>query len=154
MNNVIVRSNTRLHKWGWGILLILSAFMFVQGVAGYFIIKSPGILDQFIGAQMSEVRQSYPTVADQVVRQADNFSILSAGFGLLAFVMAWEGLRHNARWAWNAYWIVIGTLAAIAFNTLVRDGKLDTLAFFYIVVAVVGQLLAHRGLRSPSDATS
>ena len=62
--------------------------------------------------------------------------------------MAWEGLRHNARWTWNAYWIVIGTLAVIAFNTLVRDGKLDALTFFYIGIAVVGQLLARKGLLS------
>jgi hypothetical protein len=151
MNNVIVRSSARLHKWGWGILLLFSAFMFLQGVAGYFIIKSPGILDQFIGAPMSEIRQSYPSVADQVVRQVDNFSILSAGFGLLAFLLAWEGLRHNERWAWNAYWIVIGTLAVIGFNTLMRDRKLDIFTFFYIVIAVVGQLLARTGLLSPSD---
>jgi hypothetical protein len=154
MNSAIVRPNTRIHKWGRGILLLFSAFLFLQGVAGYFFIKSPGILDQFIGAPMSDVGQSYPSVAELVVRQADNFSILSAGFGLLAFLMAWEGLRHSAHWAWNAYWIVIGTLAVIAFNTFVREGKLDVITLFYIVIAVAGQLLARKGLLAPSNGMS
>jgi hypothetical protein len=143
-------SKTRTQKWGWGILLVVSALLALNGVAVYFMSASPAIFEQDTGVPMSEVRQAYPTVADQVVREGQTIAILLGGFGLLALMVALEGLRHRSRWAWNAGWVVVATLAGIAIKTLVQTGRLDIGLSYLALAAVVtvGQLLARRGLAS------
>ncbi|MBI2917495.1 MAG: hypothetical protein HYY01_05820 [Chloroflexi bacterium] len=139
---------TRTQKWGWGILIVVSAVLVLNGVGLYFLSASPTTFEQDTGVPIAEVRQAYPTVADQVVREGQNISILSAAFGVLTLLVALEGFRHGSRWAWNATWVLVGWLVVGGLQALVVGGRLDIGGFFlaFAAVALVGQLLARRGL--------
>jgi hypothetical protein len=135
-------------KWGWGILIAVSAVLVLNGAALYFMSASPSIFQQDTGVPMAEVREAYPTVADQVVREGQNVAILSAAFGALTLTVALEGLRNGSRWAWNATWVLVAWLVVGGFQSLVVNGRLDIGGFFLATaaVALVGQLLARRGV--------
>jgi lysylphosphatidylglycerol synthetase-like protein (DUF2156 family) len=138
---------SRTSKWGWGILVVLAILLVLNGVALYFISAWPSTFEQDTGVSMSEVRQTFPTVVDQVVRGGQTTSILLAGFGLLALVVAVEGFRHASRWAWNAMWILVAMMAVVGVRATVMG---QVFGLYYLVigaVALVGQLLARRGWR-------
>ncbi|MBI2873359.1 MAG: hypothetical protein HYY00_09265 [Chloroflexi bacterium] len=139
---------TRTQKWGWGILIAVSALLVLGGVGMYFLGDSPATFEQDTGVPMAEVRQAYPTVADQVVREGQNIQILVAAFGVLTLLVALEGFRHGSRWAWNATWVLVGWLVVGGLQALVVGGRLDIGGFFlaFAAVALVGQLLARRVL--------
>ncbi|MBI5290632.1 MAG: hypothetical protein HY872_02010 [Chloroflexi bacterium] len=145
-----VQAQSRAAKWGWGILIALSAFLALNGVGLYFLSASPAIFEQDTGVPMAEVSRTYPTVADQVVREGQNISILLTGFGLLALAVALEGFRHGSRWVWNSTWVLVAWLVVGAFQALVVSGRLAFGGFYlaFAVIALVGQLLARRGLAS------
>jgi hypothetical protein len=107
--------------WGWRILLIVSGFLALNGVGLYLFI-----------------------VDTQIER---TIGVLLAAFGVLALVVAWEGARHGTRWAWNATWVVVGTLAAVGVHML-RGDRADLVATYLLLaaIALVGQLLARRGV--------
>lgn len=148
MNKTSSQVQSRAAKWGWGILIAVSALLVVNGVGLYFLSASPAIFEQDTGVPMAEVSRAYPTVANQVVREGQNVAILSTCFGLLALVVALEGFRHGTRWAWNAAWVLVAWPVVGGFQTLVVNGRLDLGGFFvaFGVIALVGQLLARRGL--------
>ena len=139
---------TRTQKWGWGILIALSALLALSGVVLYFMSASPTISEQDTGVPMAEVRQAYPTVADQVVREGQSISILSAAFGVLTLTVALEGFRHGSRWAWNATWVLVAVLVALSVQVLVVSGRLGIggWSLSLAAVALLGQLLARRWL--------
>ena len=150
MNVTQVSSRPNVAKWGWGILLVVSALLVLNGVALYFISASPTTFEQDTGVSMAAVRQAFPTVADHVVREGQIISVLLASMGLMAVVVALEGYRVGNRWAWMAMWILVGMLAFFAFGFLVSADRPDIGGFYLLLVAVtlVGQLLARTGLSS------
>lgn len=148
MSNTGGRTQTRTQKWGWGILIALSALLVLGGVGSYFMSASPANFEQDTGVPMAEVRQAYPTVADQVVREGQNVLILTASLGLLALVVALKGFRHGSRWAWNATWVLVGWLVVGGLQSLLTNGRLDIGYLAFAAVAVMGQLLARPGRAS------
>ncbi len=143
-------SKTRIQKWGWGILLVMSALMALNGVSWLFVGPSMSLsyIDQIAATPSTNFRQTYPAVADHVARNARQVAIWIAAFGLLALIVALEGFRHGSRWAWNAMWVFVGAPTAVGINYS-AGGELgfDNLGLFSVaVVALVGQLLARRGL--------
>jgi hypothetical protein len=144
------QAQSRNAKWGWGILVAISAMLLLNGVALYFISASPTTFEQDTGVPMAEVRRAFPTVADQVVRGGQAVSILLAGFGLLALIAALSGYCYAPRWAWNATWAFTGTLAAFFIWAMIAGGRLDIGGFylFLAAAALVGQVLARPG-RAP-----
>jgi hypothetical protein len=148
MNNVVEGTQTRTQKWGWGALLVISALLALNGVGLYFISASPSTFEQDTGVPIDEVREAFPSVADHVVREGQIISILLAGLGLLALMVALAGYRQGSRWAWNTMWVLVGLLAVLTVWTIAVGGRFD-IGGFYLVMAVVtlaGQLLAGRGM--------
>ncbi len=137
---------SRTSKWGWGILIALSALLALNGVIWFFMGGSLSTFEQDTGIPLSEFRQAYPTVADGIARQARQVAIWYGAFGLLALGVAREGFRHSSRWAWNATWVLVGAPAAAGVNVL-AGGELGLgLGMLGVAaVALVGQLLARRG---------
>jgi hypothetical protein len=134
-------------KWGWGIQLVLSALLVLNGVFLFFYESSPSAFEQATGVSLSQFTQTYPTVANSIARDAQNLSILSTGLGLLALVVSWGGFRSGSRWAWNAIWVLVGLLAVLGVRGLVGGSpSVGVLFLFLTAVALVGQLLASRGL--------
>lgn len=143
-------NQSRTSKWGWGILLAISALLALNGVMLYFFSASPDVFEQDTGVPMSEVRQSYPTVVDQVVEEGQLISILLAAMGLTTLMVAWEGFRRRTQWAWNTLWVLVGMLAVAGLRSALLGGRPDIGGFYLALAAVtlVGQLLARRGLAS------
>lgn len=125
---------------------MLSAFLVLNGVGLFFIESSLSAFEQDTGVPLSEFRQAYPTVANHIAREGQTISILLAGLGLLALVVSLGGLRHHSRWAWNAIWVLVGVLAGLGVRALVGGQPFGLISLFVAAVALVGQLLAGRGL--------
>lgn len=109
-------------RWGWRILVTLSGLLLLNGIALYLFI-----------------------VDTQVER---TIGVLLAAFAVLSLAVTLEGLRHGTWWAWNATWVVVISLVAVAAHTFTGD-RLDVpLSYLlYAAVALGGQLLAREGLR-------
>ena len=140
------RSQSRVSKWGWGILLVISALLVLNGVAVFFISARPSTFEGDTGVPMSEVREMFPTVVDEVVGAGQNLSILLAGIGLITVMLAWEGFRRRSRWAWNTLWVLFGTLAVAGLKSALLSGRPDIGSLYIGLAAVtlVGLLLAHK----------
>lgn len=110
-------SQSRIAKWGWGILLVVSALLVLNGAVLFFI-----------------------------EREGQTLWIVLASFGLLALVAALGGFRHGSRWAWNAMWVLVGMLAVVGVRALVGGQSFGLWYLFIAAMGLVGQLLARRGL--------
>ena len=114
------KSPLRTVKWGWGLLVTLSALLALNGLALYFFI------------------------ADSHLMQT--VSLMEIGVGLLALVVAWEGFRQGTRWAWKAIWVLVALLATLGLHMLLRGDAGVSLWYLSLAgVALFGQLLVRRG---------
>lgn len=140
-------SRSRAAKWGWGLLLLLSALLALNGV-GWFL-TGPSIslasIEQDTGMSVSEFRQAYPTVADSIAVNARQVAIWFMSFGILALLVALEGFRRGSRWAWYAAWVLVAAPAAVGLNELVEGGAAFGLAALGLgAIGLLGQILAGR----------
>ncbi len=120
-------------RWGWGLLLAVSALLMVNGAAWY--VFGP----QRVAVDFGPVDQS---AVQLMAKTRQQVAIWYLSFGLLALLVALEGFRHGSRWAWNAMWVVVGATAAV--------GVLYTQGFGVFMlgaaaIAVVGLVLARTG---------
>lgn len=140
------KSQSGLGKWGWGILLVVSVLLILNGVTWFFTgprlswIEELGILEEF--------RQAYPAIAANYATNTRQVAIWFTSFGLLALLVAWEGFRNGSRWAWYAMWVLVAALVALGVLYLTGFG---IVLLGLAVLAVVGQLLAWKGLSPPAD---
>jgi hypothetical protein len=132
-----IRKQSRLARWGWGILLTVSALLVLNGILWFFI--GP----QREGAEIEGFRQAFPALAQQMATNARQVAIWFMSFGLLALLVALEGFRHGSRWAWNATWVVVAVLTAIG---ILYRGGFGVILLGLVPIVLVGQLLARRGL--------
>jgi hypothetical protein len=139
MTTTEVRNQSRLAKWGWVILLVISALLALNGVLWFFL--GP----QQVVASLEEFPQAYPSIAPQMATNARQVAIWFMSFGLLALLVALKGYRHGSRWAWYATWNLVALLTAI--GVLYRDGY-GVILLGLVPLALVGQLLAGKGLAS------
>lgn len=139
------RNQSRLAKLGWGILLVTSALLALNGVLWFFF--GP----QQVGGSLEEFGPVNPTIARQMATNARQVAIWYLAFGLLALLVALEGLRRRSRRAWYATWILVPLLAAI--GMLYRDG-FGVILLGLAVIALAGQLLAGRGFSSNANETA
>jgi uncharacterized RDD family membrane protein YckC len=144
----VVQTRQRSSPWGWSILMVLCAFLVINGIWLFFSVGSPVVFEGDTGVSLSELQAAYPTVAAVMERRGQNISVLLMGLGVLAFVVAFAGLKMGSVWAWNALWALVLALAAIAALTL-TEGRAD-LGIYYLLLALIAasaQLLARKGLR-------
>lgn len=80
-----------------------------------------------------------------MTRNVRQVAIWFMSFGLLALMVALEGFRHGSRWAWYATWVLVA--ATVAIGILNRAG-FGVVLLGLTAIALVGQLLARRGLAS------
>lgn len=142
-------SQLRTAKWGWGILLVLSVLLVLNGIFLFFFEGSLSAFEQDTGVALSQFRQAYPTVANNIAREGENLSIIFTGLGLMALVVSLGGFRSGSRWAWNSIWVLVGLFAVGGVRALV--GGSPSVGVFYLfltAMALVGQLLARKELVS------
>lgn len=138
-------------KLGWGILLVISA-LHIFYISWFF--SGPNIMLANIAERtsldQSEFQQGSPSAFDVITLVARQFAIVNAALGLLALLVSWKGFRHGSRWAWRAMWVLVAALMAVAATFIMAGGVTPTALVFLSLgaVALVGQLLARRGLPS------
>jgi hypothetical protein len=117
-----------LAKWGWGILLVISALLALDGAIWYFI--GPNII------------------------HARLVAVLLLALGMLALLVALEGYRNGSPWAWYSSWILVVALLAVG-GIEVGEGEylFGFLMLGLAVVAFAGQLLARKDLSSRASQT-
>lgn len=135
-------------RWGWGILLVLSLLLALNGIALYFISASPSTFEQDTGVTYEEVQAAFPSVAEQVIREGQLLSVLLAVIGLMAAVASWAGFRRGSRWAWTITGILLAMLAFFAVRFFLIDARADIGGFYLALalIALVGQVLSGRSL--------
>lgn len=141
-------SQSRTAKWGWGILLGMSALLTYAGLSWYFGLPQMALenIAEYASLEPGVFMQGKPSAFDIITLIARGYGAGYAALGLFALIIALEGYRHGTRWAWMAMWVLVAAYAALAFTMSAEPFGL--VIFFFAAVALVGQLLARRGLAS------
>lgn len=136
-------NQSRSSKWGWGVLMAISALLILNGVALFFISDNPSTFEQDTGIPMSEVRDMYPTVVNEVVDGGQSISMLLVSLGVLSLMVIWEGFRHQTRWAWNTLWVLFGTLLVVGLKAILLDARSDIGGLYLglATITLIGELL-------------
>lgn len=141
------RAQSRTAKWGWGILIALSALLILNGAGWFFVGPSLSFFEMDTGVSLEEFRQAYPTVARNIATNARQVAIWFMAFGALALLVALEGYRHGSRWAWRASWVLVAAPAAVGINVLAGgEGAFGFGILGVAALGLAGQLLARWGL--------
>lgn len=146
MTNNAALTQTRGARWGWALLLVVSALVVLNGVALFFISSSPATFEQDTGVAYQEVAAEFPTVAEQVQREGQTIATLLAAIGLMAAAASWSGFRNGGRWAWTVTGILLLLLTYFVLRFLLVDGRADIGGLYLVLgfLALVGQVLTSR----------
>ncbi len=121
-------ARTTMAKWGWGILLVISGLLALDGAIWYFV--GPNII------------------------HARLVAVLLMALGMLALLVALEGYRNGSPWAWYSSWVLV--MALLAFGVIeVGEGEylFGGIMLGSAAVTFVGQLLARKDLSSRASQT-
>jgi hypothetical protein len=124
-------------RWGWGLLLAVSALLMLNGAAWY--VFGP----QRVAGDLEAFGSVDPSVVQFMAKTRQQVAIWYLSFGLLALLVALEGFWHGSRWAWNAMWVVVGATAAVG---LLYAQGFGVFMLGAAALAVAGLVLARRGL--------
>lgn len=139
---------SRASKWGWGILLGLSALLALAGVNWFMTLPDLALdnIAERTSLEPAGFMIGETSAFDVITLIARGYGAGYAALGLFALIIALEGCRHGTRWAWMAMWVFVAACAALAFTMGAEPFGL--VIFFFAAAALVGQLLARRGLAS------
>lgn len=131
-------TQSRAAKWGWGLLMVVSALLLFNGIAWFFL----GPEAERADLSALEFSQLYPDIADQMANNGRQVAIWYIAFSSLALLVALEGFRNGSRRAWYAMWIVVAALVAVG---VLYVGGFGAGLLVLAVVALIGMLLARKG---------
>jgi len=86
---------TKVSKWGWGIMVTLSAVLIINGLHLYMIIVETA--------------------------QQQTIAILLTGFGALSLVAALDGYRNRSKPAQAGMWVVLFVMAVISLHMFLNE---------------------------------
>lgn len=138
---------SRTAKWGWGILLGLSALLTLVGV-NWFIGLPHLALDniaQRTSLEPGEFMLGEPSSFDVITLIARGYGTGYSALGLLAFLVALEGYRNGTPWAWTAMWVLVAAFTIMAINFTLAAREIHVLSvgiFAFAVLTLAGLLLA------------
>jgi hypothetical protein len=138
---------TKTAKWGWGILLIMSALLILAGIGWYFGLPEMALenIAERTSLEPDGFMVGKPSAFDVITLIARGYGAGYTSLGLMALLVALEGYRNGTRWAWMAMWVLVAAYTALGATFGVNHPVgLGILAF--AVVALAGILLARRGL--------
>lgn len=133
-------------RWGWGIQLVISALLVVNGLSWLFIgpNNSSSYQAQELSITAAEYHQNYPNAASGVERNARQVAIWFIAYGALALLVFQQGYRYGPPWVWTAGWIQVAVLVAIGILYLAGIG---IILLPLAVIGLVGQILIRAGRR-------
>ncbi|HEX6299771.1 MAG TPA: hypothetical protein VF148_04840 [Acidimicrobiia bacterium] len=148
------RESPKVARWGWGILLAVTALLILNGLAWLFVGPDVEVDEMATALRMhaSEFEQAHPAAVDFVARQTRQVAVWYIAFGLLALFVILAGSRRSARWAWKAGWVLFAAPAAVGLVQLVGGGASFAYAMLALAgITLIGQLLARADLEYPGD---
>jgi hypothetical protein len=145
------KNQSRAAKVGWGILLVMSTLLLLAGINWFITLPELALenIAERTSLEPAGFMMGEPSAFDVITLIARGYGAGYAALGLLALLVALEGYRNGTRWAWMAVWVLVAAYTALgAVFTWAAGGVnpmgLGILAF--AVVALVGQMLARKGL--------
>jgi len=140
---------TRTAKWGWGILLVMSAILILAGIGWYFSLPEMALenISERTSLEPDGFMVGKPSAFDIITLIARGYGAGYAVLGLMALLIALDGYRYGRRWTWMAMWVLVLAYAAIAVIFLLA-GETYTLSFGVLAlagVAMAGLWLARKG---------
>jgi hypothetical protein len=142
-------SQSRTARWGWGILLGLSCLLIFAGVNWFMTLPDLALenIAERTSLEPAGFMMGETSAFDVITLIARGYGAGYAALGLLALIVALEGYRHGARWAWLAMWVLVAAYAALAFTMGAERGNPFGLVILLLAAAaLVGQMLARTGL--------
>jgi hypothetical protein len=150
MDNNPEINRTRTAKWGWGILLGVSAMLILAGIGWY--VSLPEMALENIAERTSLGPEGFmvgaPSAFVIITLIARGYGAGYAALGLMALLVALEGYRNGTRWAWMVMWVLVLAYASIA-GIFLLAGETYALSFgvlAFAMITVVGLLLASKDL--------
>jgi hypothetical protein len=143
------KSQSRVAKWGWGILMGASVLLMLAGASWYFSLPQMLLenIAEYATLEPGDLMQGKPSAFDIISLIARGYGAGYAALGLLGLLVSMEGYRNGTRWAWTARWVLVAIFVALAGIFLLPGDYAPGLGTFALaVVALVGMLLARRGL--------
>ncbi|MEJ2599425.1 MAG: hypothetical protein P8Z00_13905 [Anaerolineales bacterium] len=146
-NQEIIR--TRRAKWGWVILLGMSALLTLAGIGWYLNLPQMALdnIVEYTNLESNVFVQGEPSAYDVIAVITRGYGAGYVALGLMALLVALEGYRSGARWAWTVMWVLAFTFAALA-GIFLMAGENPILSLGILSFAVItlgGLLLARRG---------
>ena len=143
------KSKSRAAKWGWGILMGVSALLMLAGIGWYFSLPQMMLenIVEYGNVDPGNLTQGEPSAFDVIALIARGYGAGYAGLGLLGLLVGLAGYRNGRRWAWMAMWVLVLAFIALAgIFMLPGDYAPGIGSLALAVVALLGMLLARRGL--------
>lgn len=145
----------RVQKWGWVLMLAVSAMLMLNGAGWFFMGSSLATFEGDTGVPLTEFREAYPTVAHSIAVNARQVAIWFLAFGSLAFGVALEAFRSNSPSSSRLMWILIATPAAIGINVFLGGQSPFAVGMLGVAaIALLGQLLTRPSAKSSSGGTT
>lgn len=141
--------HSRTAKWGWGILLGVSALLVLNGAGWFFVGPDMSVesMAENLGVSAAEFAVVYPDAANSVAVNAHQVAIWFMAFGSMALLVSLAGLHLGVRWAWHTAWVLVAAVAAVGARELAAGEVAFGSAMLMVAsIALVAQLLARRGL--------
>ena len=142
------KSQSRAARWGWGILIGVSALLMLAGLGWYFSLPEM-LLENIVEYGNVESRnliQGEPSAFDVITLIARGYGAGYAALGLLGLLVGVEGYRNGTRWAWIAMWVLVSAYIALAGIFMLSGDSAPGLGSLVLAVfALAGMLLARRG---------
>jgi hypothetical protein len=149
MNNNQEYIRPRSVKFGWGILLGMSALLTLAGVSWFLGLPQMALdnIAEYANLDPGVFMQGEPSAFDVIAVIARGYGAGYTALGLLALLVALEGYRNGTRWAWTVMWILTAAFAALA-GIFLLAGETYALGLGILslaVITLVGLLLARKG---------
>ncbi|MDX1616782.1 MAG: hypothetical protein R3300_20915, partial [Candidatus Promineifilaceae bacterium] len=113
-----------LAKWGWIILLAVSALLVLHGVSWFFVGPDRALTNIAERTSLASdgFQQGSPSAFDVITLLSRNSSVYEVAFGLFALSVAWRGYRHGSRWVWKLTWVLVFAFIALAVVFVLAGG--------------------------------
>lgn len=143
-------SGSRSAKWGWGILFGMSVLLTLAGISWLLGLPQMALenIAAYAGLETGIFMLGKPSAFDVIAVIARGYGAGYTALGLMALLVAVEGLRNGTRWAWRVMWVLAAAFAALA-GIFLLAGESYALSFgvlSFAVITLVGLLLARKGL--------
>lgn len=142
-------NQSRTAKWGWGILLGMSALLIFAGSGWLFSLPQMALenIAEYANLEPGVFMQGEPSAFDVVTVIARGYGAGYVALGLMALLVALEGYRRGTRWAWKVMWVLAATFASLAgiFMLAGESYALSLGILSFALITLVGLLLARKG---------